>query len=119
MKRSIGILNPDLSQRLETMENRMTAFPRYRNLALRSAIVIAASATLMMEWLYAPDATVFLGPFYLAWYGHDAASYAIASVLCIALLSPALKPCLITACISLLTFPLWLFLGVIGKGIGC
>jgi hypothetical protein len=88
-------------------------------LGLRAAIVVALCAALAIEWVHAPNATIFLGPFYFAWYGHDAASYAIAGVLWIALISPAVKPCIVTACVSVVTFPLWLFLGLIGKGIGC
>jgi hypothetical protein len=88
-------------------------------LGLRAAIVITLCAVLLTEWMHAPNATIFLGPFYFAWYGHDAASYATAGVLWIALISPALKPCILTACVSVVTFPLWLFLGLIGEGIGC
>jgi hypothetical protein len=97
----------------------MTSPPLYRHPALRAAIIIAASAALAIEWSHAPNATILLGPFYLAWYSRDAATYAFATVLWFALLAPAFRPCVITACVFAVSVPFWLILGLIGQGIAC
>ena len=100
------------------MGNGMTGPLRYCNLALRAAIVIVASAALMFEWSRASNATIFLGPFYFVWYARDVASCIVAIVLWIGVLSVALKPSAITACVSAISFALWLFFGMIGQVIG-
>ena len=88
-------------------------------LGQRAAIVIALCTALAIEWVHAPNATIFLGPFYFAW------SRRRCGVLCNCRRPldradpPAVKPCIVTACVSVVTFPFWLFLGLIGKGIGC
>jgi hypothetical protein len=90
-------------------------------LALRVASVTAFCAYLWYGWsrLPNPPASILLGPLWLVYEAPGFASLATAGLLWIALVSPALKPCVLTGCISAVAFPLWLFAGMVGEGAEC
>lgn len=86
-------------------------------LAWMTAIALAMGY-LRTEWRLAPNASLLLGPLWIAWYG-GVAGWVLAILLLPSVFAFLIKPHPITALISSIAFSLWMFLGVVGRAIGC
>jgi hypothetical protein len=93
--------------------------PSWGYLALRVGSVIAMCLYLTSGWNRLPNASILLGPLWLVYEFHDLTSCAIALILFAALISPVLKPCVLTGGLAAVAFPLWLVAGVLGEGTEC
>lgn len=103
-------------------EQPMTEKPKpttWRDPALRFGSVIVACLYLTREWDQLPNASILLGPLWLVYEFHDLTSWAISLILFAALVSPAIKPCLLTGGAAAVAFPLWILAGLLGEGVEC
>ncbi len=78
------------------------------------------SSVLAREWSRAPDASILLGPLCMIWYnGGDVSTWVITVGLSAGILAWAFRPHPVTMGISVMSFVLWLLVGMLGEGIGC
>jgi hypothetical protein len=88
--------------------------------ALRVAATGSFTALMALEWSLWPNGSPLLGPLGIIWYnGADPCTLTITAFLLPVVFAFPLKPCLLTALLSLLGLMAWTFLGVIAIGIGC
>jgi hypothetical protein len=87
--------------------------------ALRGGSIVVLCLYLTSGWYRLPNASILLGPLWLVYEFHDLTSWAIALILFAALISPAVKPCVLTGGLAAVAFPVWLAAGVLGEGIEC
>jgi hypothetical protein len=73
---------------------------------------------LVFEWVRAPNATIALGPLWLAWYGQTV-GWVLAALLFPFLFACVAKPGWFAAGVSSVALTAWLILGAFGKAIGC
>ena len=77
-----------------------------------------ACSYLRFEWSNAPNASVMLGPLWMAWYG-ERSGWGLAGLLLPCVFAVLIKPNNITFMVSLIALFSWLVLGMLGQGIGC
>jgi hypothetical protein len=94
---------------------------RWGYLVLRVVSVVTFCAYLAYDWSRAPNASILLGPLWFVYEIHslNLAICTVAGALFMAIISPTLKPCALTGCMSAVASGLWLFAGMVGEGMEC
>jgi len=92
--------------------------PRVDRMWLLLMVVSLCTVWLAVEWSWAPNCTILLGPLLMAHYG-EPSGWLFFVILYPCLFAFIAKPSTPSSTISVVAFSLWLFLGKLGEGIGC